>query len=114
MGMMLAVIVALAVTTKKYTQSVADFLAANRCAGRYLLCVASGIAGMGAISIVAKFEMYWRAGFTAEGDVLPECMTQEGVGPDHSIKFDVGPEVIAASKVRFPIRDELFTAKATG
>jgi len=65
MGVMLAVIVGLAVTTKKYTQSVADFLAANRCAGRYLLCVASGIAGMGAISIVAKFEMYWRAGFTA-------------------------------------------------
>ena len=30
-----------------FDQSVADFLAANRCAGRYLLCIADGIAGGG-------------------------------------------------------------------
>ena len=63
---MLTFIVIVAVSTKKHTQSVADSLAANRCAGRYLLCVAGGIAGMGAISIVAKFEMFYRVGFTAQ------------------------------------------------
>lgn len=62
---LLAVIVAVAITTKKHTQSVADFLAANRCAGRYLLCVAGGMSGLGAISIVAMFEMYYEAGFSA-------------------------------------------------
>ncbi len=51
-------------STKRYTQSVADFLAANRCAGKYLLGVADGIAGLGAITIVAMFEMYYKAGFT--------------------------------------------------
>jgi len=54
-----------AVLTKKYTQSVADFLAANRCAGRYLISISQGMAGLGAISVVAYFEMYYNAGFTA-------------------------------------------------
>lgn len=51
--------------TKKFTLSVADFLAANRCARRYLLSVSQGMAGVGAISVVAGFEMYYKAGFTA-------------------------------------------------
>jgi SSS family solute:Na+ symporter len=58
-------ITAVAVYTKRYTTSVADFLAADRCAGRYMLCVAGGMSSLGAISIVAMFEMYYAAGFTA-------------------------------------------------
>ena len=62
---LLMFIVGLAFYTRKYTQSVADFLAANRCAGRYVLCISDGIAGVGAISIVACFEMYYAAGRTS-------------------------------------------------
>jgi len=51
--------------TKKYTRSVADFLAADRCVGKYLLGVSDGTAALGAISIVALSEMYYKAGFTA-------------------------------------------------
>jgi len=51
-----------ALTTLKYTRSVADFLSANRCAGRYLLGVADGMAGMGAISIISFFEQTYAAG----------------------------------------------------
>lgn len=47
------------------TRSVADFLAANRSAGRYLLTVAQGMSGLGAISIAANFEKYYQAGFGA-------------------------------------------------
>ena len=54
------------------------------------------------------------AGFKPEDDVLPPCVVEEGVGPDHSLKFDVGPDVIASAKVRFPIRDELFAIKPSG
>lgn len=54
----------MAVRTTQYTRSVADFLAANRCVGKYLLGVADGIAGLGAISIVGFCEMYYKAGFT--------------------------------------------------
>lgn len=48
----------------RYMRSVADFLSANRCAGRYLLTTASQISGMGAISMVALFQMYYQAGFS--------------------------------------------------
>lgn len=61
---LLIFIVGLAVYTKRYTQSVADFLAANRCAGRYLVCISEGIASVCAISVVAYFEMYYAGGFT--------------------------------------------------
>lgn len=48
---------------KAFSKSVADFMAANRCAGRYLLTIAEGVAGTGAISIVAMFEQFYQAGF---------------------------------------------------
>ena len=54
---------ALALYLKRYTRSVADFLAANRCAGRYLLTVAEGASGVGAITLIAQFEVYYHAGF---------------------------------------------------
>jgi len=65
LGAMTLFICVTAYTTRKYTRSVADFLAANRCAGKYVLGVADGIAGLGAVSIVALFEMHYKAGFSA-------------------------------------------------
>ena len=56
---------ALATATRKYTQSTSDFLAANRLAGRYLLTLAEGVAGLGAVSIVAMFQMRYKVGFAA-------------------------------------------------
>ncbi len=64
-----AVMVALtafAIFTKRYMVSVADFLAANRCAGRYLLVMAEGAASLGAITIVAQFEKFYEAGFCGQ------------------------------------------------
>ena len=62
---LLTVLSVMAVITKRYTQSVADFLVANRCAGRYLITVSQGVAGLGAITIIATFAMHYNAGFTA-------------------------------------------------
>jgi len=53
-----------AITTEKYTKSVADFLAAGRCSGKYLLGMAEGEAAMGAITIICLFEIFTRTGFT--------------------------------------------------
>jgi len=50
--------------SNRLTRSVADFLAAGRTAGRYLVGVASGIAGLGAITIVGNLEMNYIAGFS--------------------------------------------------
>ena len=44
-------------------KSVTDFLSAGRTAGRYVLSVSSGVAGLGAISIVMFMEMGFVAGF---------------------------------------------------
>lgn len=49
--------------TVRHVKSVADFLSANRSAGRYLLTVAGGMSATGAISAIALFEMYYSAGF---------------------------------------------------
>ena len=49
--------------TVKHMRSVADFLSANRTAGRYMLALDASIAGIGAISAVALFEQYYAAGF---------------------------------------------------
>ena len=61
----LVAIIAVATYARSYVKGVADFLAASRCAGRYLLTVSGGIASLGAISIVANYQMYYQAGFTA-------------------------------------------------
>jgi SSS family solute:Na+ symporter len=53
-------------STRKYMKSVADFLAANRVAGRYLLTLASPMSSFGAFAFVALFQMYATAGFTIQ------------------------------------------------
>jgi SSS family solute:Na+ symporter len=61
---MLAVMVAGVVASRRRMHSVADFLAAGRTAGRYLLSLSGGIAGLGAITIVGLLEMNYVAGFS--------------------------------------------------
>src|SRR3989339_149757 len=60
-----AFLLAIAKVTKRHNKSVADFLAANRCAGRYMLAVSGDMSSLGAITILGWFEMYYKAGFSA-------------------------------------------------
>jgi aldehyde:ferredoxin oxidoreductase len=55
-----------------------------------------------------------RAGFKPEDDDLAPCLREEGIGPNHAMKFDVPAEVIRAAKQRFAPREELYKLKATG
>jgi len=50
-------------STRRYVRSVADFMSASRCAGRYLVCNAAGAAAFGAVSAVAMFEYLYKTGF---------------------------------------------------
>ncbi|MBD03956.1 MAG: sodium:panthothenate symporter [Gemmatimonadetes bacterium] len=52
-----------ALQAQRFVKGVSDFLAAGRVAGRYVVAVASGEAGMGLISVVALFEAYYNSGF---------------------------------------------------
>ena len=55
-----------------------------------------------------------KAGWKDEDNGVSQCLVEEGIGPDHSMKFDVPLEIINQSKVRFPAREELFKMKASG
>lgn len=59
----LIVVVGIAVYTQRYMKGVADFLTAGRVAGRYVICVSGGEAGMGLITVVAMFQLYYNSGF---------------------------------------------------
>ncbi|HEX9975355.1 MAG TPA: sodium:solute symporter [bacterium] len=59
----LTCLISFVIISKKYMQSVADFLSAGRSAGRYLVSVGQYMAGLGSITIVANFEMNYIAGF---------------------------------------------------
>ncbi|MEI8386709.1 MAG: sodium:proline symporter [Verrucomicrobiota bacterium] len=52
-----------ALYTKSYMRGVADFLSGGRMAGRYLLAVAKGEQGVGAVVFVALFEVISKSGF---------------------------------------------------
>ncbi|CAN5549493.1 sodium/proline symporter PutP [soil metagenome] len=52
-----------AIYTQRYVKSVADFLSAGRCAGRYLLANARGESDSGLSNTMSKFEMVLVAGF---------------------------------------------------
>ena len=64
MAALLGLMTYAAVTTRKYNRGVADFLAAGRCARKYVLGVAEGLSCVGAITIVAWFEAFYRGGFS--------------------------------------------------
>jgi solute:Na+ symporter, SSS family len=60
-----AVLLAVGIHSRQYGRSVAGFLAGNRCAGRYLLCVSHASSQVGVITLVWFFQQYYDAGFTS-------------------------------------------------
>jgi aldehyde:ferredoxin oxidoreductase len=55
-----------------------------------------------------------RAGFTARDDDMAQCLRDEGIGPDHALKFDIPAKIIALAKVRQPATDSLYTTSPAG
>lgn len=64
-GGLFVAVIGVAIYARRYTRSVSDFLAGNRCAGRYLLTLSEGMAAMGLVGIMANFEKFYKAGFAA-------------------------------------------------
>ena len=64
-GGMIALLIGILLYCNRFMHSAADFLAASRCAGRYLLSISQGIAGFAVVNSVATFEMFYKAGFAS-------------------------------------------------
>ncbi|MBO7741985.1 MAG: hypothetical protein J6S21_05470, partial [Victivallales bacterium] len=57
-----SLILIMAVRSGRYVRGVADFLAAGRCAGRYVMCVGDLTAGLSVITLVAMVEANYQVG----------------------------------------------------
>lgn len=62
---LLVVLTITSIRTNRYARSVSGFLAANRCAGRYLITIAYGMAQLGVISLVWFWQQNYDVGFTS-------------------------------------------------
>ena len=60
------VVLGIGFITQYYTRGVDDFLAGGRGAGRYLLSICEGAAGLGLISIIGQMEMYYNSGYALD------------------------------------------------
>jgi len=60
----LAICTIIAIYSRRFVRSVADFMAGGRNAGRYLICTARSEMGAGAVVYVAHFQVFLVAGFT--------------------------------------------------
>ena len=58
------VVIAVSVALRRYVRTVADFLAAGRCAGRYLICTANAELAAGATNMVQNLEIFALIGFS--------------------------------------------------
>ncbi len=63
--LLLVVLTITSIRTNRYARSVSGFLAANRCAGRYLITIAYGMAQLGVISLVWFWQQNYDVGFTS-------------------------------------------------
>ena len=63
-GVPLALVLAVGIIMRRYTHTVADYLAANRCAGRYLLTTAASEIGAAVMGTVIALEVFSRTGFS--------------------------------------------------
>jgi SSS family solute:Na+ symporter len=61
-GIPLIIVLFISLSLRRYMNSVADFLAANRCAGRYLICSASGELGAAVMGMVGGMEAFSKTG----------------------------------------------------
>src|SRR3954467_9205167 len=60
----IGIVLGVALYTRRFVRSVADFLAGGRCAGRYLIANAYGESAAGVANTMSKFEMIMISGFT--------------------------------------------------
>ncbi|MCZ6524969.1 MAG: aldehyde ferredoxin oxidoreductase [Gammaproteobacteria bacterium] len=67
------------------------------------------IADLGWQCLQDEWEFNDRAGFSEADDDIPTCLREEGVGPEHELKFDIPTDVLAKAKVRQAIPESMYS-----
>jgi solute:Na+ symporter, SSS family len=62
---LLVFITSVVMQSRRHVKSVADFLVAGRSVGRNMMALAEGSVWIGAVNIIAMFEMYYNGGFSS-------------------------------------------------
>ena len=55
-----------------------------------------------------------KAGMTVADDVMADCMSTEGIGPEHGMKFDFPGEIVRMAKVRQPPSEKFWRKSPAG
>ncbi len=55
-----------------------------------------------------------RAGLTATDDSMADCLRDEGIGPDHAMKFDVPDDIVRMVRERQPATETFFSKSPAG
>ena len=55
-----------------------------------------------------------RAGLTATDDSMADCLRDEGIGPDHAMKFDVPDDIVSMVRERQPATENFFSKSPAG
>jgi len=63
-GVPCVVVLGVALFMQRYLRSVADFLAASRCAGRYVICTAVAETGAWGMGFISWLEAFSKTGFS--------------------------------------------------
>ena len=61
----IALLIGVLIYCNRFMRNAADFLAASRCAGRYVLSISEGIAGFAVVNSVGTWEAFLKSGFAA-------------------------------------------------
>ncbi|MFC1607359.1 hypothetical protein ACFL47_05250 [Candidatus Latescibacterota bacterium] len=62
---LLVFITVVVIQSRRHVKSVADFLVAGRSVGRNMMALAEGSVWIGAVNIIAMFEVYYNGGFSS-------------------------------------------------
>ena len=93
----------------------ADLVVLSACnTGRGTALPTEGLLGLSGAFLYAGAPRVISSLWKVEDDVLSDDMVNEGIGPDHTLKFQVDPKIIQDVKSRFDAREELYTTKAAG
>jgi aldehyde:ferredoxin oxidoreductase len=72
------------------------------------------LADLGWQCLEDEWEFNRRAGFTEADDDMVACLRDEGIGPDHSLKFDISRELIAKARIRQPVSETFYFSPPSG